>query len=69
MAKTLGYFEGRLNLGSEQSGTLYPEALTFHWADRWLTYLAGERAESSTGPAMPTRSGGGSASLPWTPSH
>lgn len=63
MAKNLGYFEGRLNLGSEQSKTLFPEAWTFHWAGRWLTYLAGEWARSSTGPARPTRSGGGSASL------
>lgn len=69
MAKTLGYFEGRLNLGSERSGTLCPEAWRYHWAGRWLTYLAGEQAGSSIGPARPTKSDGGSASSLWTPPH
>lgn len=69
MTKILGYIEDRLDQGSEQGGTPCPEAWTLCWVGRWLTYLAGEQAGSNTGPARPVRSGGGSAGLPWTPSH
>lgn len=66
MARTQGYSEDRLDLRSEPNGHSW---IFWWWAEGCLTYLAGGQAGSSTGPAKPVRSGGGSVSLLWTPSR